>query len=157
MMDTIETGKRIQALRKQHGWTQKELAQQLCVTDKAVSKWELGKNYPDMAILEPLAKTLDTTVVELLGIENAADTEKVEAVTAVAVEETSRLREEIRSRALTILINGMVWLVSQIALGVIIQNHGVDEFATRALTFGMTGFSGTLMGNALWIWWKHRK
>ena len=76
-MDAMETGKRIQSLRKQKEWTQKDLADKLHVSDKAVSKWERGLNYPDMAILEPLAKTLDTTVVELLGIENAPEAEKV--------------------------------------------------------------------------------
>ena len=156
-MDTFETGKRIQALRKDHGWTQKELAERLCVSDKAVSKWERGLNYPDMALMEPLAKTLDTTVVELLGIENAPEAEKVEAVTAVAVEETARMRKEIRDRALVILMSGIIWLISQFALGSILHKHGVYDPMARILTFGMSGFSGSLIGNALWIWWKHRK
>ena len=157
MMDALETGKRIQTLRRQKEWTQKELAGKLHVSDKAVSKWERGLNYPDMAILEPLAKTLDTTVVELLGIENAPDQEKVEAVNAVAVEETARLRKEIRDRALVILANGIVWLLSQFVLGHILYEHGIYDTMTRVLTFGMSGFAGTLIGNAIWIWWKHRK
>ncbi len=156
-MDALETGKRIQELRKTHGWTQKELAERLCVTDKSVSKWERGLNYPDMAMLEPLAKTLDTTVVELLGIENAPEEEKLEAVTAVAVEETERLRKEIRTRALNILINGMVWLISQFALSWVLHRHGIDGGWPQILTLGMVGFSGNLCGNAIWIWWKHRK
>jgi len=156
-MDALETGKRIQELRKAHGWTQKELAERLHVTDKSVSKWELGRNYPDMAMLEPLAKTLDTTVVELLGIENAPEEEKLEAVTAVAVEETEQLRKEIRNRALSILISGMVWLVSQFVLGSMLYDYGIYDVLPRALTFGMSGFSGLLIGNAIWIWWKHRK
>ena len=156
-MDALETGKRIQLLRKKKTWTQKDLADRLHVSDKAVSKWERGLNYPDMAILEPLAKSLDTTVVELLGIENAPDQEKVEAVTAVAVEETARLRKEIRDRALVILANGIVWLLSQFVLGHILYEHGIYDTMTRVLTFGMSGFAGTLIGNAIWIWWKHRK
>ena len=156
-MDAMETGKRIQSLRKQYGWTQKDLAEKLHVYDKAVSKWERGLNYPDMAILEPLAKTLDTTVVELLGIENAPEAEKVGAVTAVAAEETARMRKEIRDRALMILVNGIIWLVSQFALGWILHDHGIYDLSARVLTFGLSGFSGTLIGNALWIWWKHRK
>ena len=67
-MNAQETGLRIQQLRKDHGWTQKELAQQLSVTDKSVSKWERGLNYPDMAMLEPLAQVLGTTVVECLAL-----------------------------------------------------------------------------------------
>lgn len=156
-MDALETGKRIQELRKAHGWTQKELAERLHVTDKSVSKWERGLNYPDMAMLEPLANTLDTTVVELLGIENVPEEEKVEAVTAVAVEETEQLRKEIRDRALTILINGVVWMVTQFVLGAILLQYGIDDILPRILTFGMSGFSGMLIGNALWIWWKYRK
>lgn len=156
-MHAIETGKRIQFLRKQKGWTQKELAERVNVSDKAVSKWERGLNYPDMAILEPLAKALDTTVVELLGIEDIPEKAKVEAVTAVAAEETARMRKEIRDRALMILINGLIWLATQFALGAILYKHGIHDNLTRILTFGMSGFSGTLIGNALWIWWKHRK
>lgn len=156
-MDALETGKRIQELRKAHGWTQKELAERLHVTDKSVSKWERGLNYPDMAMLEPLANTLDTTVVELLGIENVPEEKKVEAVTAVAVEETEQLRKEIRDRALTILINGVVWTVTQFVLGAILLQYGIDDILPRILTFGMSGFSGMLIGNALWIWWKYRK
>lgn len=41
-MDAAATGKRIAELRRQKGWTQKQLAEQLHVTDKAVSKWERG-------------------------------------------------------------------------------------------------------------------
>lgn len=155
-MNAQQTGNRIQQLRKNRGWTQKELAQQLSVTDKSVSKWERGLNYPDMAMLEPLARALDTTVVELLGIENAPEDEKLDAVTEVAVEETDRLRKELRDRGLTILVSGIVWLVSQFALGWILHKQGVYGLP-QVLTLGLTAFSGNLIGNALWIWWKYRK
>ena len=64
----------------------KSFAEKLSVTDKAVSKWERGLNYPDMALLEPIARTLDTTVVYLLGIEDMSAEGKVEAVAAVAAD-----------------------------------------------------------------------
>lgn len=155
-MDAIETGKRIQQMRKARGWTQRDLADRLHVTDKSVSKWERGLNFPDMTMLEPLAKTLDTTVVELLGIENVPEEEKLEAVTSVAVEETSRLKKEIRNRSLIILMSGIVWLVSQFAVGAMLYNYGIHDFWSRVLTFGMSGFAGNLIGNAIWIWCKHR-
>ena len=156
-MNAVETGMRIQQLRKNRGWTQKELAERLHVTDKSVSKWERGLNYPDMAMLEPLAKTLDTTVVELLGIENAPEEEKGEAVTSVAVEETEQLKKELRNRAFIILVCGVVWLVSQFVLGAMFYDYGIHDIWPRVLTFGMSGFSGSLIGNAIWIWWKYRK
>lgn len=49
-------GKRIAALRRKRGWTQEKLAQQLGVSAAAVSKWETGAAYPDIALLCPLAR-----------------------------------------------------------------------------------------------------
>lgn len=58
-------------LRKSKNMTQKELADQLHVTDKAVSKWERGLGYPDIKILPELARLLGVTTNELLsGKEN---------------------------------------------------------------------------------------
>ncbi len=65
-MDNLEFGAFIAQLRKEHYLTQKELADQLHVTDKAVSKWETGKGFPDLKLMEPLAQALDVTLVELI-------------------------------------------------------------------------------------------
>ena len=59
-------GARIAARRKALGLTQKQLAARLLVSDKTVSKWELGGSCPDPALLVPLARTLGLTVDELL-------------------------------------------------------------------------------------------
>lgn len=56
----------IAAQRKIRGYTQKELAQRLYVSDKAVSKWERGQSMPDISLLLPLADCLGVTVTELL-------------------------------------------------------------------------------------------
>lgn len=53
-------------LRKEKGYTQKELAEKLYVSDKAVSKWERGLSVPDVALLVPLSELLGVTVTELL-------------------------------------------------------------------------------------------
>lgn len=52
--------------RKEKGMTQKQLADKLGITDKAVSKWERGNGQPDISYLEPLAEALGITVSELL-------------------------------------------------------------------------------------------
>ena len=53
--------------RKDAGLTQKELADQLHVTDKAVSKWERGLCYPDLTLMEDLAAALGLTLPELMA------------------------------------------------------------------------------------------
>ena len=52
--------------RKALGMTQKELAEKLFLSDKAVSKWERGLSLPDVSVLMPLAQVLGVTVAELL-------------------------------------------------------------------------------------------
>ena len=65
-MDHYVTGATIKALREKYRMTQAELAEQLCVSDKAVSKWETGRGFPDVSLLEPLSKALHVSVAELL-------------------------------------------------------------------------------------------
>ena len=55
-IDKEQFGRFVAALRKERGLTQKELAQQLYLSDKAISKWETGGSMPDIAVLTPLAE-----------------------------------------------------------------------------------------------------
>ena len=66
-MDKIIIGKFIAEQRKQRGYTQKELAERLNVTDKAVSKWETGKGYPDIEILEKLSEIFCVSINDILS------------------------------------------------------------------------------------------
>ncbi len=65
-MDHYVTGAAIKALREKYRMTQAELAEKLCVSDKAVSKWETGRGFPDVSLLEPLGRALHISVAELL-------------------------------------------------------------------------------------------
>ena len=67
MLDLIKTGSFISEMRKDKGLTQKELADQVGVSDKAVSRWETGKGLPDTSIMPELCKVLDINVNELLS------------------------------------------------------------------------------------------
>ena len=66
-MDKTQFGAFVAQNRKAMGWTQKELAEKLHVTDKAVSKWERGLSYPDVTLLEPLATAFGMGVTELVS------------------------------------------------------------------------------------------
>ncbi|MBR6755570.1 MAG: helix-turn-helix domain-containing protein, partial [Peptococcaceae bacterium] len=66
-MNQYVTGAVIKKRREEKNLTQLELAEILKVSDKAISKWETGKGYPDITLLEPLAKALDMSMIELLS------------------------------------------------------------------------------------------
>jgi len=67
------TGSMIREFRENCKMTQAKLAEKLGVSDKTVSKWETGRGYPDIAIIEPLAKTLGISVIELMTGESVSN------------------------------------------------------------------------------------
>lgn len=67
-MDKTSLGSTIAALRKERGMTQLELAGQLGVTDKAVSKWERGLSCPDLYTFPRLAEILGASIEELMQV-----------------------------------------------------------------------------------------
>lgn len=66
-MDQIKTGALIKQFRTGMNLTQKQLAERLCVSDKAVSKWERGHGCPDISLLASLAEVFGTDVRVLLS------------------------------------------------------------------------------------------
>lgn len=68
-MEAKQFGQFIAGIRKEKKMTQAELAQQIHVTDKAVSRWKRGLGFPDIQTLEPLAQALGITVLELMRSE----------------------------------------------------------------------------------------
>lgn len=70
MLDQEKTGKYIAEKRKQLGMTQRQLAEQVGITDKAVSKWERGKSIPDSAVMEELCEVLHISINEFFSGED---------------------------------------------------------------------------------------
>ena len=66
-MNQYVTGAIIKELREKYHFTQMELAEKLNVSDKTVSKWETAKGYPDISLLEPIAKIFGISVTELIS------------------------------------------------------------------------------------------
>ncbi len=104
-----KTGKFIYEMRKAQNLTQKDLAEKLDVTDKAISKWERGLSCPDISLLIPLSKILDVTTSELLNGEKktAPQQELTEATVEEALQYSSRSTrqkmEQIKKNTLVIL------------------------------------------------------
>lgn len=78
-------GQFLNQLRREKGWTQKDLAERLYVSDKAVSKWERGLSLPDVALLLPLAGALGVSVTELLEGHRAVQEQRYSAAEVEAL------------------------------------------------------------------------
>ena len=75
-MNKYVTGAMIKRLRESRKMTQHQLAEKLNISDKAVSKWETGRGYPDIALIEPLAEAVGVSVIELFSGEDVVNTNK---------------------------------------------------------------------------------
>jgi len=112
-------GKFIQERRKEIGLTQKELANKIGVTDKAVSKWETGLGCPDVSILEILSKELNCSILELL--KGREIKEEVIPITEMDDYIKTSLNYGV-SKIKTILNKGIIFLIVFIAILLIILN-----------------------------------
>ena len=75
-MDKYITGAVIRKLRESKKMTQEDLANSICVSSKAISKWETGQGFPDISLIEPLSKALQISVIELLSGEDIKNRNK---------------------------------------------------------------------------------
>jgi transcriptional regulator with XRE-family HTH domain/desulfoferrodoxin (superoxide reductase-like protein) len=66
-MNTYVTGTTVKQLREARKLTQSELAEQIGVSSKTVSKWETAKGLPDISLLQPLAQALGISLIELMN------------------------------------------------------------------------------------------
>lgn len=90
-MNNQDFGKFISTLRKEKGLTQKEFAEKLNLTDKAISCWENGKNYPDIEMFEALGNELGVTISELVACKRLETREEAEKETAIKyIEEVNK-------------------------------------------------------------------
>lgn len=104
-MDNKKTGMFIARCRRKMNMSQKQLAERLSVTDKAVSKWETGNGAPDISLLTKLADSLGVTVVELLDGEYAKETNEKEQIEKIVVEALKKAKNERVKTAISIFVS----------------------------------------------------
>lgn len=116
-MDKTATGRFIAELRKQKGFTQKELAEKLMVTDKAISRWETGKGLPDTSLLKPLGDVLGVSVTELLSGKKIEEVDMKERADNIILEALNYSKRMLASVIGTILfIIGIAFIISPLFL-----------------------------------------
>jgi len=168
-MDNEKMGRFISELRKSHQMTQKALAEKLGVTDKAVSKWERGQSYPDIALLSPLSDALGITATELLnGERKGQEPTNVETSVVSALEYVSKtaknrvkLVRSILAATLSILILLGIFVVSIVDMALsgtftwslIPISAGIFVWLVcfPAIKFGVRGIAFSLIALSLFI------
>ena len=77
MQECKTLGNYIREKRMEKGYSQKQLAQMLYVTESAVSKWERGANYPDITMISDICRVLDISEHELVTASNDDDYRRI--------------------------------------------------------------------------------
>lgn len=93
-MDAKKFGAFVQERRKALGLNQTELAEQLHVTAKAVSRWERGVGFPDIKLLQPLSEALGVTIVELMHGENMREDLSREEASSLVSQTVQQIQEQ---------------------------------------------------------------
>ncbi|MBP3611194.1 MAG: helix-turn-helix domain-containing protein [Lachnospiraceae bacterium] len=107
-MDQIKIGGFIAELRKEKGLTQKQLAEQIGVSDKAVSKWECGNGLPELSCIPVLCRALGIDMNELLSGERLAGesySKKVEENMMTLMKETEEQKKKNKNAWTTVLLS----------------------------------------------------
>ena len=127
-IDKRKFGEFVSALRKEKGLTQKQLAEKLYISNKAISKWETGTTIPDTGMLIPLAEVLGVTVTELLKGEkldnidnNADDTVKTAIIYRAYQDNNSSKTIFIMSILFQLVLLCILFQLSRISVSIIVN------------------------------------
>ncbi len=120
-MNNKKTGEFICFLRKELGYSQKDLAEKLNITDKAVSKWETGRSAPDVSMLLPLSEVLGVSVTEILKGERICEEEIHTASNEIIVKTLKKSKAKVLFAVILVLI---------ILLGLICSYPAYHYFST---------------------------
>ena len=142
-MDLVKTGKFLQLLRKENGFTQEELAEKLNVSRRTVSRWETGTNMPDLDILMELSDLYEVDLREILSGERKSERmneelkETVLQVADYSNEEKTRLLRRMHWLFVAGLIGFATFLViTLLGLDTTSPYEGIGSFGL-GIAFGM--------------------
>lgn len=145
-MDTKYIGEQISSARKKMNYTQRELADKIGVSDKAISKWERGAGCPDISLLLPLCEELNIDVSQLLGKETVnTENQNGQKEEQRLLQFAEYAKMKILDNRTTILkyITIFLCVASIISIGICLL---VDYVLTRTLTWSLTASAAIAYG-----------
>lgn len=144
-MDKRTIGSFLSALRKANGMTQKELAERLNVSDKAVSRWERDESYPDLTMIPIIADIFGVTSDELLRGQRMTAQEQESG--CMKTERSEREVRNIAEKSAAQYLNGVL-----ISVGIVLTAYFVLLLTVTVIE---VGFIGWIMASAVAFvtWW----
>lgn len=118
-MDQKKIGSFLKELRKEKGITQEQLAEELGVTGRTVSRWETGNNMPDISLLVDISDFYQVSIPEIIAGERKSETmnEEVKEVAKIMSDYAGQEKEKLVKSIRNLSIQGFVALVIYLVLG----------------------------------------
>lgn len=140
-MDQQKIGRFLKELRKEKGITQEQLAEQFSVSNRTISRWENGKNMPDLDILIEISDYYEVDLREILNGERKSENMNEELKeTVLKVAEYSNSEKEVKRKKINkcFIVGGICFLLvilnHQFEVLSLIFNNPIDDFVAGALT-----------------------
>ena len=141
-MDQIKIGAFLKRLRKEKGLTQEQLAEQLHVSGRTVSRWETGRGFPDISSLEDIAAALDISTAEILKGERISSALSGEDARLLADDSLTLAKELLHKKTTRNILTGFLVSLILFVLAVVhlytpiyIEDPG-DALKTEVLSDG---------------------
>ncbi len=131
-MDQVKIGKFISQLRKEKGLTQKQLGEELLISDKTVSKWETGKGMPEVSLMLPLCEKLGINVNELLTGERIPD-EDYKRKAEENIMDIMREKEESIRKVIIESVAGVITILAGFTLVIAASLSGLEAWQRTLL------------------------
>lgn len=147
-LNKIAFGSFLAQLRREKGMTQKELAACLYVSDKAVSKWERGLNYPDIILFQPISELLGLPLLQLFCKDGLSAEQAVAAAAALSAQEKQAVRRDMKWHAVFRLTAALMLSAALVYVSRVLDLHGIYGWP-QGCTMGMLPFTGWLAGDAV--------
>ena len=138
-MNQEKIGKFISEKRKEKNWTQAQLAEKICVSVNAVSKWERGLNLPDASIMLELCNLLGITVNDLLSGEklNTEEQKHKSDLNAISIITTKKELENIRLLTEILIFAGIIVAMT---LSKLFSTTLIQEIVTHIVGWFIWGY-----------------
>lgn len=151
-MNQMKIGTFLKALRKEKDLTQEQLAEQLNISGRTVSRWETGKNMPDISILVDLAEFYHVSIPEIIDGERKSRRmhEEVKETVLKLSDYTETVNQKIKKRLFLLTIIALLGMIAFI--GIELSGLGIpDSLYERIAGAGLGLAFGMLVVNAMYL------